>query len=55
MILGGSASTEDEMSTRPDQDEGYGPLDGLLEEIAAEVRGESRVRGDRRPGMPIVD
>ena len=49
MILGGSASTEDEMSARPDQDGRYGPIDGLLEEIAAQAPAESRVRGDPRP------
>jgi hypothetical protein len=50
VILGASAATEDEMSAAPDPDGGYGPMDGLLEEIAAQAGGESQVGGDRRPG-----
>lgn len=50
IILGVSASTADEMSARPDQDGHYGPLDELLEEIAAQTRSGSEVRDDRQPG-----
>lgn len=49
-ILGGSASTADEMSAKPDQDGRYGPLDELLEEIVADARSGSDVRDDREPG-----
>jgi hypothetical protein len=48
-ILGGSASTADEMSDKPDQDGRYGPLDELLEEIVADARRRSEVGDDRRP------
>ena len=37
-ILGGSASTADEVSAQPDQDGRYGPLDELLEHIAVQAR-----------------
>ena len=50
MILDRSAATEDEMSTAPNPDGGYGPMDGLLEEIADRVDDSSRVGRDRRPG-----
>jgi hypothetical protein len=51
VILGGSASTEDEMNAAPDQSGCYGPIDGLLEELAAQAGGVSRIQGDRRPGI----
>jgi len=41
VILSGSSAGADEMSTSPDQDGSYGPIDGLLEEIAARADGES--------------
>jgi len=49
VILGGSASTEDQMSAAPDKSGSYGPIDGLLEEIAAQTGGEASIQGDRRP------
>jgi hypothetical protein len=51
-ILGGSASTADEMSGKPDQDGRYGPLDELLEKIIADSRSGPEVGDDRRPGRP---
>jgi hypothetical protein len=50
VILGDSGSTEDQMSAAPDQSGSYGPIDGLLEEIAAEAGSEVSIKGDRRPG-----
>ncbi len=50
IILGSSASSADEMSSQPDQDGRYGPLDELLEEIVADARSGSEVGDDRRPG-----
>ena len=49
MILDRSASTEDEMSAAPNPDGGYGPMDGLLEEIADRADSNSRFERDRRP------
>ena len=49
MILDRSASTEDEMSAALNTDGGYGPMDGLLEEIADWVDDSSRLERDRRP------
>lgn len=43
MILNASASTEDEMSARPDPDGSYGPLDAILAEIASQSLSESQV------------
>lgn len=54
-ILGGSASTADEMSGKPDQDGRYGPLDELLEKIVADARSGSEVGDDRRPGHLSAD
>ena len=48
-ILGGSASTADEMNGKPDQDGRYGPLDELLEKVVADARSGSAVGDDRRP------
>lgn len=42
MILNASASTEDEMSARPDPDGSYGPFDAILKKIADEALGESQ-------------
>jgi len=58
-ILGGTASTADEMSAKPDQDGRYGPLDELLEKIVVDARSGSEV-GDgqdpnRRPGQLSAD
>ena len=50
MILDRSAATEDEMSAAPNTDGGYGPMDGLLEEIADWADDNPRVGRDRRPG-----
>ena len=41
MILNASASTEDDMSLRPDADGSYGPLDTILRKIADQALGES--------------
>ena len=49
-ILGGTASTADEMSAKPDQDGRYGPLDELLEKIGVDARSGSEVGDDRGPG-----
>ncbi len=49
-ILGGSASTADEMSGKLDRDGRYDPLDELLEKIVADVRSGSELGDDRRPG-----
>lgn len=49
MILDRSTATEDEMSAAPNPDGGYGPMDGLLEEIADRTD-SSRFERDRRPG-----
>ena len=51
IILGGSASSADGMNAQPDQDGRYGPLDELIEEIAAQARSGSEVGDDRRPGL----
>ncbi len=53
-ILGGSESTADEMSAKPDQDGGYGPLDELLEEIVADARRGAEVGEDRAPGPQSI-
>jgi hypothetical protein len=45
IILGGSGSSADEMSARPDPDGSYGPLDGLLEEAAAQVAAYGAIDG----------
>ncbi len=50
IILGGSASTPDEMNAQPDQDGRYGPIDELLEEITAEPPSGSEGGDDRRSG-----
>ena len=42
-ILGGTASSADEMSAKPDQDGRYGPLDELLEKVVADARSGSEV------------
>jgi hypothetical protein len=49
-ILGGTASSPDEMSAKPDQDGRYGPLDELLEKVVADARSGSEVGDDRGPG-----
>lgn len=54
-ILGGSASTTDEMTGTPDQDGRYGPLDELLDEIAANARSGSEVGNDQRRGPQSTD
>jgi hypothetical protein len=51
IILGDFASSADEISAQPDQDGRYGPLDELLEDIAAQARSGSEVGDDRRPGL----
>ena len=53
-ILGGSGSSADEMSAQPDQDGRYGPLDELLEELAAQARSGSEVGDDRQPAQPSI-
>jgi hypothetical protein len=40
MILNASASTEDEMSARPDADGSYGPLDAIIKKMADQAPGE---------------
>jgi hypothetical protein len=56
MILDRSAATEDEMSAAPNPDGGYGPMDGLLEEIADRADNNSRFERGRRPGtQPSTD
>jgi hypothetical protein len=37
VLLGGSATSEDAMSARPDPDGSYGPLDEILAEFAREL------------------
>jgi hypothetical protein len=54
MILNASASTEDEMSARPDPDGSYGPLDAILEEIAAQRLNESQVLKRSTAGTQIA-
>jgi hypothetical protein len=54
MILAGSVSTEDEMSAAPDQDGRYGPIDGLLEEIAAQTGDQPPNSGRSTAGTSIV-
>lgn len=50
MILDGANTSGDEMDAAPEADGGYGPMDGLLDDIARGVRAEPVVGGDRRPG-----
>ena len=60
-ILGGTTSTADEMSAKPDQDGRYGPLDELLEKIVVDARSGQRwatIEGqdpNRRPGQLSAD
>jgi hypothetical protein len=50
VILGGPSASSDQMSATPDQSGGYGSLDTLLEDVAANARATSARKGDRRPG-----
>jgi hypothetical protein len=50
VILGGQSASSDEMTVAPDQGGGYGPLDALLEDVAADTREARYRKGDRRPG-----
>jgi hypothetical protein len=49
IILDASAATCDEMSAAPHPDGSYGPIDGLLDEIAIGVVADPLGRGYRRP------
>jgi hypothetical protein len=50
VILGGPSASGDEMSATADHGGGYGPLDTLLEDVAANAGRTSARKGDRRPG-----
>lgn len=54
MILNPSVSTEDEMSARPDSDGSYGPLDAILEEIAAQRLNELGVLRRSTAGTQVA-
>lgn len=48
VILGGATALPDEMNASPDHDGDFGPLDALLDEIAAAVgKGDDRRPVDR--------
>lgn len=49
MVLDASGASGDEMTATPDPAGRYAPIGSLLGEVAVQIRGESRPRGDRRP------
>jgi hypothetical protein len=46
ILISGSGATADEMSARPDPDGGYGPLDAILAQLAAQAGKHPRDRGE---------